>query len=95
MNWYGSFEFHDLEGCAPLVVLDEVDTDALGLYRRIRDRGHVYRISPDEPLANLQIASEMVEQTQGSAPLRFRVPENLLLEIRRLVGQRVKGSGRA
>ena len=48
-----------------------------------------------QPLANLQIASELVEQSDGPAPLRFRLPDNLQMEIRKLIRQRVKGSKRA
>jgi hypothetical protein len=94
VNWFGSFEFGDMEGDEPSIVLDEVDTDALRLFRRIRSRGHVYKINPNEPLATLQIASEPVEQSQGAALLRFRLPDDLLLDIRKLIGQRVKKSGR-
>jgi hypothetical protein len=94
VNWYGSFEFHYVDGCEPCLVLEEVGTDALGLYRRIRDRGHVYKVHPEEPLASLQIASERLEQTHGPAPLRFRLPIEMLSEIRKLVGQQVKRSGR-
>lgn len=95
MYWYGSFEFHGVEGCEPSVVLEEVGTDALGLYRRIRNRGHVYKINPDEPLATLQIASEVTEQAQGPAPLRFRLPDVTMLAIRKLIGQQAKRPGRA
>ncbi len=95
MNWYGSFQFHEVEGCDSSILLDEVDSDALALFRRIRCRGHVYKISPDEPLANLQIASELMEQAHGPAPLRFRMPDEMLLEIRALIGERIKRPGRA
>jgi hypothetical protein len=95
VNWYGSFEFHYLEGCEPYVVLDEVGSDPLGLFRRIRDRGHVYKISPEEPLASLQIASETVEQEHEPAPLRFRVSDEMREEIGKLIGQHAKRLGRA
>lgn len=93
MNWYGSFEFHDVDGGNSVVVLEQIDADALALFRRIRNRGHVYKISPDEPLATLQIASEIVEQSHGPAPLRFRLSDEMRQEIRKLVAHQVKKPG--
>ena len=88
MNWYGSFRFHSVEGDEPCFVLDEVDSDALRLFRRVRTQGHVYRVDPEQPLASLQIASEIVEQEHGPAPLRCYLPQEMLQTIRQRIGQR-------
>ena len=88
MNWYGSFRFHSIDGGDPYFVLDEVDSDALRLFRRVRTHGHVYRVDPEQPLATLQIASEIVEQEYGPAPLRCCLPEEMLQTIRQRISQR-------
>lgn len=87
MNWYGSFQFHSRQGREACFLLREVDTNPLRLFRRIRTEGHVYKLHAEEPLATLQIASELVEQTHGPAPLHCHLPDELRRTIRQRIAQ--------
>jgi hypothetical protein len=88
MKWYGSFEFFYMGEAEPRVILDDVNTSPLALFREIHTVGHVYRISPDEPIACLQIASESVEAEFGPAPERIRLTADTLQEVRDAIRQK-------
>ena len=88
MHWYGSFEFFSIDQIEPRILLDEVGTSPLALFREIHRVGHVYRISPDEPIASLQIASESVEVQFGPAPQRIRLSAETFQEIRATIRQK-------
>lgn len=88
MHWFASFEFFSIDQTDPRILLDDVGTSPLALFREIHSVGHVYRISPDEPIASLEIASESVEAQFGLAPQRIRLSAETLQEIRATIRQK-------
>ena len=88
MHWYGSFEFFSMDQTDPRIFLEDVGTSPLALFQEIRAVGHVYRISPDEPIASLQIASEAVEVQFGPAPQRIRLSAETFQEIRQTIREK-------
>ncbi len=88
MKWYASFEFLYADGSDPWILLEQVDTNPLRLFREIHGAGHVYRVAPDEPLATLQVASERMEAECGAAPQRIRLTAETLERIRAAIHQK-------